>query len=226
MKKIFIAAFFILMGISQSQAQVTFRPGIRAGANFSHFTKGDSFNNGYYYDDSYYGDESRRADFTSKTDFYVGIYGALRLTRYYTLQPEINYSRQGSKFKYVDQSYYDGLSGTSIDLMRKGQADVSYLSISVMNKFTFGEKFSFQVGPTIDFVVDKTDNFGSNYSSYRDIDSEVDLAFVAGVGFNFTKNIGLEARIKKGIIPVLDFSDSSHTNVVFSVGATYTFDIK
>ena len=226
MKKILIAAFFIALGISQTQAQVTFKPGIRAGANFSHFTKGDSFNDGYYYNDYYDENEGGRAEFESKTDFYVGIYGALRLTRYYTLQPEINYSRQGSKFKYIEQSiYYDEVS-LPAQVTRSGQTDVSYLSIAVMNKFTFGEKFNVHIGPTLDFVVDKTDNFGRNYTSYRDIDSDVDLAFVAGIGFNFTKNFGIEARVKKGIIPVLDFSDSSHTNVVFSVGANYTFDIK
>ncbi|GEP49776.1 hypothetical protein FNO01nite_04480 [Flavobacterium noncentrifugens] len=228
MKKILIAAFFIAIGISQAQAQVTFKPGIRAGANFSHFTKGDSFNNGFYYEDEYY-DENQggRAEFESKTDFYVGVYGALRLTRYYTLQPEINYSRQGSKFKYIEPvPYYNEYGTNEFPVTRSGQTDVSYLSVAVMNKFTFGEKFSVQIGPTLDFVVDKTDNFGRNYTSYRDIDSDVDLAFVAGIGFNFTKNIGIEARVKKGIIPVLDFSDSSHTNVVFSVGANYTFDIK
>jgi len=227
MKKILIAAFFIAIGISQSQAQVTFKPGIRAGANFSHFTKGDY--NGYYYDDDYYNNnQDERTKFESKTDFYVGVYGALKLTKYYTLQPEINYSRQGSKFKYLDVSqpiYYDSY-GNYIPVQRSGQVDVSYLSIAVMNKFTFGEKFNVHIGPTLDFVVDRTDNFGRNYDSYKDIDSDVDLGFVAGIGFNFTKNIGIEARVKKGIIPVLDFSDSSHTNVVFSVGANYTFDIK
>ena len=58
------------------------------------------------------------------------------------------------------------------------------------------------------------------------VDSDVDLAFFLGAGYNFNKNFGIEIRAKKGIIPVLDFSESSHTNVVFSLGATYTFDTK
>ena len=57
-------------------------------------------------------------------------------------------------------------------------------------------------------------------------DSEVDLAFILGAGYNFTKNFGLEARVKKGVIPVLDYSDGNHSNVVFSFGGTYTFDLK
>jgi hypothetical protein len=118
----------------------------------------------------------------------------------YTLQPEIDYSRQGAK---IDAP------GANEDL------EVSYLSIAVVNKFTFN-KFNVHLGPTIDFLVE--DNFNT--------DSDIDLAFQLGAGYDITKNFGVEARVKKGIIPVLDFSDSNHTNVVFSVGATYTFDVK
>lgn len=197
MKKFFVAALFCLFGLTQMNAQVTFRPGIRGGLNFSHFTKGD---NHYYYDNN--GNYiSERRDFSSKTDFYVSFYGELKLSKVYTLQPEIGYSAQGAVYNYSD--------GTEKTL------NVSYLSLGVANKFTF-DKFNFHVGPTMDFVVD--DNFNT--------DSEVDLAFFLGAGYNFTKNFGIEARIKKGIIPVLDFSDSNHTNVVFQTGITYTFDVK
>jgi hypothetical protein len=196
MKKSIIIILLCVFGFSQANAQVTFNPGIRGGLNFSHFTKGD---NDYYYSGNSVNTEEK---FSSKTDFYVGFYGALKLTKYYTLQPEIDYSRQGSTFKSQDTP--------------KTTLDVSYLSIVVANKFTFTDKFNVHVGPTIDFVVDN--NF--------DNDSEVDLAFILGAGYNFTPNFGIEARIKKGIVPVIDLSTSNHTNVVFSTGVTYTFDIK
>lgn len=221
MKKI-LFTLMILVGFTQSQAQVTFKPGIRAGVNFSHFTKGSDYND-------YYNSNDNNAEFESKTDFYVGFYGALRLTKYYTLQPEINYSRQGSKFNTRD-FYFDEYGNNNRSSTRSGQIDVSYLSISVINKFTFTEKFNVHVGPTIDFVVDKEGALvtpsNSSYYYYDSDPTDVDLAFVAGVGFNFTKNIGIEARVKKGIVPVIDTSYDSHTNVSFSVGATYTFDIK
>lgn len=196
MKKTIIVAVLCFFGWAQSNAQVSFKPGLRAGVNFAHFTKGDTYS---YYNGSGY--TSTRADFTSKTDLYLGFYGALQLTKYYTLQPEVDYSRQGTK------------SGTSSET-----ADVSYLSVAVVNKFTFTDKFNVHLGPTIDFLVDNSSNINT--------DSDVDLAFVLGAGYNFTKNFGLEARIKKGIIPVLDYSNSNHTNVVISLGGTYTFDIK
>ena len=95
MKKFFIIASLAFFGMTQ--AQVTFKPGLRAGANFSHFTKGDEFN--YYYDNN---GNQVSGDYSSKTDLYLGFYGALHLTKYYTLQPEINYSRQGTIYNGND----------------------------------------------------------------------------------------------------------------------------
>lgn len=224
MKKGIIVALFALFGINQNQAQVTFRPGVRAGLNFAHFTKGDYVNGGYtnlYYDPNtmQYIGTTTTSDYKSKTDFNVGFYGALHLTKYYTLQPEINYSKQGSTIETTTVN-------NNIPTKTAYKYDVSYLSIGIINKFTFNDKFNFHVGPTVDFIVDKT-RFLSTYG-YNNLsaESDFDLAFTAGFGYNFTKNIGLEARVKKGIVPVIDHGGSTHTNVVFQLGATYTFDLK
>jgi hypothetical protein len=188
---------FALFGTLQIQAQVSFRPGLRGGANFSHFTKGD-----YYYSNN----TPNNVSYDTHTDFYIGFYGALKLSKYYTLQPEINYSAQGSDYR---SSNY-GSANFKVD----------YLSFSVLNKFTFNDQFNVHLGPTLDFVVSK--NFYT--------EADVDMAFVLGAGYNFTPNFGIEARVKKGLIPVFysadDNTDSDHTNVVFSLGATYTFDVK
>jgi hypothetical protein len=192
---VLVIAFF---GMLQTQAQVSFRPGFRGGANFSHFTKG----NNYYadpYDTSNPGNSNIQYD--TKTDFYLGFFGALKLTKYYTLQPEIDYSAQGSNYR----------SGTNNSI----SLDVDYLSFSVMNNFTFNDRFNMHFGPTLDFVTNKNFNTETNF----------DMAFVFGMGINLTRNFGIEGRVKKGIIPVVDFNDN-HTNVVFSVGGTYTFDVK
>jgi hypothetical protein len=189
---------FTFIGTLHSQAQVSFRPGLRGGANFSHFTRG----NDYYYDPyNPSNNVNQSVDYGTKTDFYIGFYGALKLSKYYTLQPEIDYSAQGSDYRSA--------TNNSVNL------DVDYLSFEVLNKFTFSDRFNIHFGPTLDFVVSK--NFNT--------DANVDMAFILGAGINLTPNFGIEARVKKGIIPVVDFNDN-HTNVVFSIGGTYTFDVK
>ncbi len=187
-----ILILLLFFGIYSAQAQVSFHPGLRAGANFSHFTEGD-YN---YYNDSMVRDDN----YSSTADFYIGFFGALKLSKYYTLQPEINYSAQGSDYRSA--------AGNKT-------FKVDYLCFQAINKFTFSDKFNVHLGPTLEFVVDK--NF--------DVDADVDLAFVLGAGINLTPNFAIEARVKKGIVPVIDYNDN-HTNVVFSVGGTYTFDLK
>ncbi|MGQ7947267.1 outer membrane beta-barrel protein [Flavobacterium sp. WC2509] len=197
MNKGLLVLFFVFFGILNSQAQVSFRPGLRGGANFAHFTKDD------YYNDPYDSSNSLAYNnhYSSITSFYVGFYGALKLTKVYTLQPEINYSAQGSDYR-------------SATINRNFKVD--YLSLQLMNKFTFADRFNIHFGPTLEFVVNN--NFNT--------DNDVDLGFVLGTGINLTRNFGVELRVKKGIVPVIDFNDKSHTNVVFSVGGTYTFDVK
>lgn len=201
MKKALFLAAIVFGCFTFTNAQVTFKPGFRAGLNISHFS---DTNNSYYYQD--FNNSNNNRNFDSKTDFYIGFFGDLSLTKFYSLQPEVNYSRQGSKLAYYDQSL---MTNKSRNL------EVSYLAIGVANKFKFNN-FNVHVGPTIEFVLEE--NF--------DTDASVDLAFFLGLGYDFTPNFGIETRIKKGIVPVLDFSDGNHTNVVYSVGAYYKFDVK
>lgn len=199
MKKTLLFAFLLLAAIS-AEAQVTFKPGLRAGVNFSQITN---------------------TDLGNKTDFYVGAFGALKLSRFYTLQPEINYSRQGGKGNII---VYDGLQNAE---SRNVDISLNYVSLSAMNKFTFSDEFNLHVGPTFDIIT----NSKNNYST------EVDMCLAAGIGYTLPMGLTIEARVKKGIIDVVDsyytgnyynsLSDyGSTTNLVFSVGLSYSFEVK
>lgn len=199
MKKIVLLAVFAL-GLSSLNAQVSFKPGLRAGLNFAKITQTES---------------------TSKTDFYIAGFGELKLTKYYTLQPEISYSNQGAK--NINLGYYDYNSSSYV--IEEKDFSVSYISFAVINKFTFNDTFNFHLGPTIDFQSGK--NVYTN--------SDVDLAFMFGLGYNVTPNLAIEGRVKKGIVDVLDSdyqhsssatSGSYNTNFLFQLGLSYTFDVK
>jgi len=203
MKKLIGAALFCFLGLTHVNAQVAFNPGIKAGANFSHFTQTSDPNERYY----------------TKTDFYVGFYGALKLSKVYTMQPELLYTRQGSGREYIDQN----------NVIHDSKITIAYLSFALANKFTFS-KFNIHMGPTFDIRInDVNKELGDQYNDpdynyYGDYSNGIDLAFFIGAGFDITKNLGIEARIKKGIVPVNDAWDSE--NVVFQTGLTYTFDVK
>lgn len=200
MKKSLFIALLCLGAFIASQAQVSFSPGLRGGANFSKITQTES---------------------SFKTDFYLGAYGALKLGRLYTLQPEITYSNQGGK----DIEIHDYNFEINQTTARFETITISYVSVGIINKFSFNDRVNFHLGPLIDIQTGR--NIYSN--------SEVDLAFIAGLGYNLTNNLSLEGRIKKGIVDVFDSyyqSSNSHfvgnynTNFLFQLGLSYTFDIQ
>ncbi|MCO6147278.1 outer membrane beta-barrel protein [Flavobacterium sp. NRK1] len=200
MKKTLLFTLFFLAAIS-ANAQVTLRPGIRGGINFSRITE---------------------TDLDTKTDFYIGGFAALKLSRFYTLQPEITYSRQGGKgnVRIYDNGIGD-YTQNNIDL------SLQYISLVGLNKFTFSDSFNIHVGPTFDIITN------SGRYTYND----VDLGITAGLGYTLPMGLTIEARVKKGIIETVDtyyYNDNDDqysygntaTNLVFSLGLSYSFDVK
>lgn len=205
MKKSISIAIFCLFGITQSNAQVTFSPGLRGGVNFAHFTQTENVNEKY----------------TNLTDFYIGFLGELNLSKVYSMQPEIVYTRQGS-------GYERRLPDNSLVTEN---IKVSYLSLGLVNKFKFN-KFNIQVGPTVDVNINdkgKTlattydnsqDPYFYNYYNYKY--TPIDLTLFIGAGFDITDQFGVEARVKRGLIDVADWGDGGN-NIVIQTGVYYKF---
>lgn len=195
MKKVFILILACLFTCALS-AQVTAKPGVRAGATFSNFS---------------------HTDFDYKTDFYVGGFIALKLTDFYTLQPEIDYSRQGAaaELRYDD-------NGT-VALFDK-DIEVEYLSMACINRFSF-YNFDMHMGPTFDIEL------RSNVPTNIDFDFGVTM----GIGYTLPMGLTIEARWKRGLLDVLetdDYNDSlnfvgdNNANNIFQLGLAYSFTPK
>lgn len=208
MKK-YIALIAFGMLASGAFAQISVKPGIKAGLNFASFTN---------------------ADASAKTDFYLGGLLAIKLAKIYTLQPEVVYSRQGG---VVTQYYdiYDPLySGPS---KRNVKYELNYLSLGIINKFTFKHGFQAVVGPSLDFKVG--DNFRKNYTEEP---VGFDLGLIGGIGYSLPNGLTFEARIKQGMVDIFGYNydnydedengnyDDVILNQVFQLGVSYTFDIK
>ena len=198
---LFIIVFFAVLNI---QAQISVKHGLRGGFSFSTISE-------------------MHADY--KTDFYVGGFTDIKITKIYSLQPEINYSRQGSN--NVARNYYDETSQTNkveyLDL------DINYLSLSILNKFTLPQGIQFQAGPTLDILLN--DNLAVRKA-------QNDLGLVLGIAYALPSGLTFEARFKKGLLDVLssDYyqNDSNNyylfgdynTNMNFQLGISYTFKTK
>jgi Outer membrane protein beta-barrel domain len=201
MKKALLLAFFALTAFF-ANAQVTVKPGIRGGVNFSSLTN---------------------SDFDTKTDFYVGTFAAVKLTRFYTLQPEITYSRQGAEGKLYYE-YYDSNTGNYVYDQRNVDVELQYIALALINKFTLTDSFNIHVGPTFDII--------ANSPEY--VDTDVDVGITAGLGYTLPFGLTIEARVKKGFVDVMNDYDYDYsydgeygnmTNLVFSVGLSYSFKV-
>jgi hypothetical protein len=194
MKKSLAIFVFIFLGTLVSNAQFEFKPGVRGGLNLSKVTNFDA---------------------DSKTDFFVGGQFELKFVKFYSLQPELTYSRQG--FKTPNDSY-------SLD----------YLSVGITNKFTFGGGFNVLVGPTIDVKVG--DNFPAVLSDEL---IGIDFALMGGIGYTFKNGLAVDVRFKQGIVDVFgdnynEYNDENGNgnfdevklNSLFQFGVSYSFDLK
>lgn len=212
MKRIIIITFFVFVGISQLHAQLSIKPGVKTGVDFSRLT---NFN----------------SDF--KTGFYLGGQLAIKFNKVYTLQPELMYSQQGGSTKY---SIYEFGPGTGIyknDFSTN--VSIEYLSLSAINKFYFGGGFHLVVGPSLDFKVN--DNFTNDLNLKDPIG--FDFAIIGGVGYSFSNGLSFDARFKQGMVDIygnnynmnMDTNNNGNYDEVvlnqsFQLGLSYIFDLK
>ncbi|WP_240478066.1 outer membrane beta-barrel protein [Flavobacterium sp. ABG] len=199
-KKI-VFLLFVFFTILQTQAQVSFKPGLRGGLSLSSISE-------------------MHGDY--KPDFYVGGFGEINLTKRYALQPEITYTRQGSND--VARNYFE--AGTSIEKEERLDLKLDYLSLSLLNKFTFGPGIQIQFGPSLDVLVEDNLAITKNRN---------DISFISGVAYRFPSGLTIEARFKKGFLDVLDssyYSNNSNNyywlgeynvNNSFQFGVSYIF---
>lgn len=210
MKKVIMAAI-CCFSFATSQAQVTVKPGVRAGLNLSTLTNLDA---------------------DSRADFYVGGQVSIQFTKFYTLQPELTYSRQGAK---VD-GYFDDFNNFDPNdpafRSRSFDFELQYISLAVANKFRIVDGFHALVGPSLDFKV------GDNFGNDNDLIG-FDLGIFGGLGYTFPNGFGVEARFKQGLVDIFgdnynygyndddgyynDAIDNVKLNQVFQIGATYSF---
>ena len=201
MRKITLLTFVLFIGLATSQAQMKVSPGIRGGLNLSTLTNID--------------------DNSMKSDYYIGGLVEIKFNKYFTLQPEITYSRQGSEGR---EYYFD------TDSFENTKYELNYVTIGAVAKFNFGgQGFHILAGPSVD--IKTSDNFGRY--DYDPIGT--DFAFVGGIGYSFPNGLTFEARFKQGFIDIygydgIDYDDYYYDQVILNqvlqFGISYTFKVK
>lgn len=202
-KKKLAIAVFLFFAITNIQAQVTFKPGLRAGLSLSTVSE-------------------MHANY--RPDFYIGGFGEINLTKRYALQPEINYIRQGSN--NVARNFID--PDTQTERTVDQDLQMSYLSVALLNKLKFAQ-FQVQFGPALDVLL--SDNLAYR-KTYNDLSFVTGVAYKlpSGLGFEFRFKKGLLDVLDSDYYHNNSnshyFFGDYNTNINFQIGISYSFETK
>lgn len=188
MKKIILSAIAI-MTIGLANAQET-KFGVKAGLNLATLSGG--------------------SDLAMRPSFYVGGLVEIKVNEKFSVQPEVVYSSQGTKYKG------DSDFSTQLD----------YINIPVMAKFLVAKGFSIEAGPQIGFLVSAKDTYKGNSVDIKESLSTTDFSLGFGAGYDVTENINIGLRYNVGLTKVNKNSSpgsSDIKNSVFQIGAAYKF---
>lgn len=162
---------------------------------------------------------------SSLTGFHLGGFVEFKIADKLSIQPELLYSIQGSKFNMV---YNDG----STNYNTKNTIKLSYINIPVMLKYYATEKFSLEAGPQIGFLADselkvEVVELGRTASQdAKDLFESTDFGFNLGAGYDFTKKFSAGIRYNFGLTNVAKTDPGSNDKIknnVFSISVGYKF---
>lgn len=199
MKKTLLTLLLFTAFISNAQRV---KPGIRAGMNISDITGTDNTE--------------------AKQDFYVGAHIAIRVSNFYTLQPELTYSRQGFTAQITES--------------KNQNVDLHYISIGLTNKFFFAKNLGLYalVGPSLNIKENDVPHYFNNFDAEsNDSYSPIDFSLYGGIGYEFPFGLAIEARYKHGAIDIDGdnfilgtTNDDFNINKTFQIGLSYNLSFK
>lgn len=189
MKKI-LPFFFAVMLLGAASYAQTFQIGVKAGANISNFSG-----------------SATAADVkeNSLVGFHAGALLSLRFGSFFSLQPELLVSTQGTRLEQAGS---------------KENFKATYATLPVMAKLNFGAVY-IEGGPQFGLKVsDKVSGVNTDVKN-------LDVGLAAGLGFRTRSGFGLGARYIAGLSKVgdIDFGGTinpDYKNSVIQVSAFYT----
>ena len=204
MKKI---ALLMILGLSISFAQAQAKFGVKVGANYSNLS----------------GDLTDEDANRSKVGFLAGITANFPLSsdNFVSIQPELLYSQKGYQFQK------DEVTIDNAKYQFKGKRNFNYLDLPVLLKLNAGPIF-FEAGPQFSYLLGIRDNrevtlIGSGIDTKewdkveKDNLSELEVGYVAGLGFQAPMGVGIGLRYNGSINALAKDNSDELTNARHSV---------
>lgn len=136
---------------------------------------------------------------SNRIGFTAGFFGGARLSNAIGIQGELLYSKQGADIGSEDLA-------------------LGYLNVPVVLKYFVAGGFNIQAGPQFGFLMDN--NVESILSEMTNVES-FDFSGFAGLGYDATKRLKIDARYNFGITDVFDNQNGKNSVISLSVGYSF-----
>lgn len=139
--------------------------------------------------------------------FHVGFLAEIELTDKFSIQPEVLYSAQGTKYNST----------------RKSQLD--YINVPILAKYYLIDGLSIEAGPQIGFLTKSKDKLKGTTIDYKDVTKDIDFSLPVGLAYRCAINIFASVRYNFGLSNFNDESGSHYkmNNQVFQASLGYRF---
>ena len=184
-----------LAGISNfAMAQAQFALGIKGGLNFANLdVKGSASTN-----------------YNNRTGYHAGAFALIKVASF-GIQPEILFSKQGTKYSVNTTDY---------------EANFDYINVPIMIKFYLPLGLNLQAGPQFGFLTTSelktTAGSISSTQDAKDFYKSSDVAASFGVGWDLPFGLTVDGRYNLGLSKINDGSNNNNTkNQVFQISVGY-----
>jgi hypothetical protein len=188
MKKIYLLTFMVMAGFAVQAQNTDF--GLKGGINLATWS-----NNG------------SGAAYQNRLGFNGGLFARVPVTPQLSVQPEVVYSSQGTKYTVGNQEH---------DLK------LNYVNIPVMLQANVGGGLYAEAGPQIGFLVGTADKVGdveTDYFTTQDF-KKTDVAVGFGLGYSGLSGFGVDARYNLGLTNINNVGTNKIKNNVLQIGLT------
>ena len=144
----------------------------------------------------------------SKLSFYAGGLAHIHLSKYFALQPELEYSGQGFKQPLNSTNY---------------NYNLGYINVPVLAQLMAGHGFRLETGPQLGILAAAHQKANGVSVNIKDNYKPVDFSWVFGLGYLTPSGLGIDARYNLGISNINDINSTNVNNRVLALGVFYQF---